>query len=327
MDPLVRRHLAVVETVPAALSFFADDLSSAMMDVVRRMSCLLPELRALKPAAGLQLSLRKTKVVNFGGMPDDRLAHILRMGFRMEAVQVVRQATSLGFVIGPDSAPLRWGTAHEKHLSRCAHVRSVSVHFRDCLRAYRSLLFSVLSFRLQLAVRSEAASISSVPATPMYAVRPVMASGLGAFGCDFAPPELSATARAAQMCIAITHPRLSMHLERIRTAIDTDEALLLWRRPPWLEGCGVEILRGALDQVNKLPAGLDERRSLQRALYTHLFAAFDTRALHRRLRCFAAEATSDDAIVVCFKPSLGLPLVALQRGQIISALRTKSTDG
>lgn len=330
LDPVVRRLCSVAERIPASLSFFADDLSSGMRDAVRGLNLLLPELRALEGAAGLRLNIGKTRVVNFGTVDDVRLRRLLRAGLRMEGVHVVKYATCLGYVIGPEAGPKRWDKTHQKFQSRVAHVKSLAVHLRDRVRAYRSLAFSTLTYRAQLVspspalLRSEAAAISSVMAAPMYALPPPLAARLGALGCAFSTPDLATTAKAAQVRVALTHERLHLHIRRIEGARTEDDALLDWRRPEWMTGSALELLEAALELVNSLPREVRDSASVQKSVYAHLIALHDVRPVvgivQRRLRYFIPGATMDDAIVVV--TNLRVVFAALPAYIGIAALRT-----
>lgn len=124
----------------------------------------------------------------------------------MEGVQVVKHAAFPGFVLGPEAADKPWDKTHEKVLSHTAHVRALDVYLRGRARAYRSLTFSVLRFRLQVTCptpglpRSEAAAISSMVSAPVYAIPAVVATRLIAMGCAFSPPLTRQSLHVRRRC-------------------------------------------------------------------------------------------------------------------------------
>lgn len=87
----------------------------------------------------------------------------------------------------------------------------------------------------------------------MYAFMPALTSRLQALGSESAPPLLELTCLAAQIRTALTHSRLHQHLRRIDAVLESDDAVMLWHRPPWEEGAGISVLRRALDYANALP--------------------------------------------------------------------------
>lgn len=69
----------------------------------------------------------------------------------------------------------------------------------------------------------------------MYDARVCLAarfdSRLGALGAKLVPPDLATTFRAAEVRVALTHERMTLHTRRVHDAMEGDDALLHWRRP------------------------------------------------------------------------------------------------
>lgn len=82
---------------------------------------------------------------------------------------------------------MRWDKNHFKFLSRLGDIRSLNMYLQDRVRACRSLVFSVLSFRALLTsptpslLRSHSAAISSVMVAPVCLSSALVVSQTGRF--------------------------------------------------------------------------------------------------------------------------------------------------
>lgn len=118
-----------------------------MRGVVRHLNLLL-ELSTLEFAAGLRTNLANTKVVNYSAMDDERLGRLWRLGLYMGGAQWC--STRRLWVSLKDQPPKGWDEARAKFLGSRGHIRTLTVHLQDRVRAYSSLAFSALRFRTQL---------------------------------------------------------------------------------------------------------------------------------------------------------------------------------
>lgn len=105
---------------------------------------------------------------------------------------------------------------------------------------------------------------------PMQSMGPGLMPHLPCLGGVLKLPEIETIGRAASRRCALRHPRIGLHLDRLRCVADFDSSLLAPRCRAWQGSNALAHLAEALAHNNGLPTRVREASNLQRAIQTNL---------------------------------------------------------
>lgn len=274
-DPAVRRLRAAMPGPRDSLTVFADDIAATMLQVVTHLPALLRVFATLRLAAGLELNLTKTVVVNYGPTPDFVLKRRLLAATGVAQLLVRQVGMYLGLPIGPKASPVFWDAAVTKYAHRCTLLRSSPAPLRQRVVAYRTHVASTSSYLAQFAhiparaARLEAATLASVTSAPMHAIT---VQAMAAFTTLEAPIRFEPVAfmgRASALRMALRHPTLDDIKMDIEADANLDDALLQCRREAWLSTCPLSFALQSRTRALALPPELRDAGRPQARLVAH----------------------------------------------------------
>lgn len=147
-----------------------------MGNVVRGLRALMPVLLEMGPAAGLDLHVGKTRVLNYSSASTFAMRRALEDVPMASSFIIAGHGVYLGVPLGPESIGEEFDAAILKYQGRCLHIRAVAGHTCERLRAHQVFAASVLLFLAHLvelprrAGAIEAATVASLLASPMHAI-------------------------------------------------------------------------------------------------------------------------------------------------------------
>ena len=242
IDPLLRRLSNLLAPVCATPRAFADDIQISASNLLLAVPIVLKNVIRSSRCTGLLLNLAKCMIVHVQEMPDDQ--HFALFESVRTNVRSLMHGTSgkvLGVFLGPGGYKKSWSAPLQKYINRVRHVRSLRLGLTQCIYAYNSLAFSVLTFVMQLcyisqdALRMETKGLQTLTACPFYSIPTDLLRNLSsALHWPIAPRNLVLENQAAMYRVAVRSKVFDSIRKRFHELEEEDlDVLMVKRYPAW----------------------------------------------------------------------------------------------